>query len=100
LPDDNFLVAEKEGVLIGFCHFRLRGKTCFIAGLGVLPQYREHGVGSQLMAEALYRADTEGAQTTYLKVRSLNQAAKLYASFGFFEKQYGDTLTLVRKRMS
>lgn len=100
LPDDRFLVAKKDGVAVGFCHYRFREESCFIAGLGVLPQYRNHGVGSQLMAEALYHADKSGVQRTYLKVRALNHAAKLYTQFGFFEKKSGDTLTLVRKRPS
>ncbi|MCX8195256.1 MAG: GNAT family N-acetyltransferase [Candidatus Micrarchaeota archaeon] len=100
LPEDCFLVAEKGGVLIGFCHYRIRGNRCYIAGLGVLPQYREHGVGSQLLAQTLYNVEKAGIQTTYLKVRSTNQAAKLYTKFGFFEKKWGDVLTLVRKKPS
>ena len=100
LPHDTFLVADHDGVLIGFCHYRVRGKVCYIAGLGVLHQYRERGVGSQLMAEALYHAEGKGVQTTVLKVRALNHAAKLYSDFGFFEKKWGETMVLVRKRMS
>ncbi|MCX8198103.1 MAG: GNAT family N-acetyltransferase [Candidatus Micrarchaeota archaeon] len=100
LPEDVFLVAEKEGIPIGFCHYRIRKKACYIAGLGVLPQYREHGVGTRLMAEALYRIDRAGVQKTYLKVRALNHAAKLYLGFGFYEKRAGDTITLVRKKPS
>jgi N-acetylglutamate synthase-like GNAT family acetyltransferase len=100
LPGDSYLLAEKGSIPIGFCHYRLRGKACYIAGLGVLVQYREHGVGSHLMAEALYQADKKGVQTTYLKVRALNSAAKLYLHFGFFEKRMGETLLLVRKRPS
>ncbi|MEM4633974.1 MAG: GNAT family N-acetyltransferase [Candidatus Anstonellaceae archaeon] len=100
LEGDKFLIAEKEGVPIGFCHYRIRDKVCYIAGLGVLAQYREHGVGSKLMAEALYRIDRAGVQKTYLKVRALNHAAKLYLEFGFYEKRAGDTLTLVRRRSS
>ncbi len=100
LPSDRYLLAERSGVPVGFCHFRLREKKCYIAGLGVLPQYRNHGVGSQLMAEALYYADRHGIQTTYLKVRALNSAASLYLQYGFFEKRSGDVLLLVRKRPS
>lgn len=100
LPGDSFLLAERNGIPVGFCHFRIREKTCYIAGLGVLAQYREHGVGSQLMAEALYRADKKGVQSTYLKVRALNSASKLYLQFGFFERRAGDTLVLVRKRQN
>jgi N-acetylglutamate synthase-like GNAT family acetyltransferase len=102
LPGDVYLVAEKNGILVGFCHYRIREKenTAYISGLGVLAHYREHGVGSQLMAEALYRIDKKGVQTTILKVRALNHAAKLYLNFGFFERRWGDTMVLVRKRPS
>lgn len=100
LPGDYYLVAVKGGIPIGFCHYRIRGKICYVAGLGVLAHYREHGVGSHLMAEALYQADKKGVQTTYLKVRALNCAAKLYLHFGFFERRMGETLLLVRKKPS
>ncbi|MEM2137529.1 MAG: GNAT family N-acetyltransferase [Candidatus Anstonellaceae archaeon] len=102
LPGDVYLVAEKNGILVGFCHYRIhwKEKKAYIAGLGVLAHYREHGVGSQLMAEALYRIDKKGVQTTILKVRALNHAAKLYLNFGFFERRWGDTLVLVRKKPS
>ena len=100
LPGDRYLVAVKGSVPIGFCHYRMRGKICYMAGLGVLAQYREHGAGSRLMAEALHRVDRKGVQVTYLKVRAINHAAKLYVGFGFFEKKSGDTLLLVRKMPS
>lgn len=102
LPGDVFLLAEKNGIPIGFCHYRIRDKekTAYIAGLGVLAHYREHGAGSHLMAEALYQIDKKGMQTTILKVRALNHAAKLYTQFGFFERRWGETLVLVRKRPS
>ncbi|MCX8197333.1 MAG: GNAT family N-acetyltransferase [Candidatus Micrarchaeota archaeon] len=99
MPGDYFLIAEKNQIPIGFCHYRIRKKTCYIAGLGVLAHYREHGVGSKLLAEALYHIDKKGIQTTYLKVRATNYtAAKLYLHFGFFEKRAGDVILLVRKR--
>ena len=100
LPGDMFLLAEKGGIPVGFCHYRIREKSCYIAGLGVLAQYREHGAGSRLMSEALYRIDRKGVQVTYLKVRAINHAAKLYVNFGFFEKKSGETLLLVRKRQN
>jgi ribosomal protein S18 acetylase RimI-like enzyme len=100
LHSDRYLIAERFGIPVGFCHFRLREKKCYIAGLGVLPQYRNHGVGSQLMAEALNYIDRHGGQTTFLKVRALNSAAGLYLKYGFFEKRSGDVLVLVRKRPS
>lgn len=100
LSDDRYLVAEKDGILIGFCHYRLREKRCYVAGLGVLAHYREHGVGGQLLAEAIFDAEKRGSQETVLRVRALNHASKLYHDMGFVEKKYGDTMTLVRKRPS
>ena len=100
MPSDRYIIAERNGLPVGFCHYRFRGKNCYIAGLGVLSQYRNHGYGSQLLAEVLLDADENGLETTYLKVRALNTAAKLYMHFGFFEKRMGDVLLLVRKRQN
>ena len=100
LPGDCYLVAERKGVPVGFCHYRFRENSCYIAGIGVLAQYREHGAGTLLLDYALRRIDKLGIQRTYLKVRALNPASKLYLKFGFFEKMSGDTLLLVRKRLS
>ena len=100
MPGDTFLLAKRGGIPVGFCHYRIREKSCFIAGLGVLAQYREHGAGTRLMSEALYKIDRKGVLVTYLKVRAINHAAKLYTDFGFFEKKSGETLLLVRKRQN
>ena len=97
---DFVLVAEAGGKIIGFCHFRLRSKTGYIAGLGVLPEFRNHGAGGMLLSAALAEMDSAGMQTTLLKVRALNPASNLYVKFGFFEKRAGETMLLVRKRPS
>ena len=86
--------------IVGFCHYRLREENCYIVGLGVLPEFRKHGIGSLLMANILCLADKKGILTTTLKVRALNTAVNLYAKFGFFEKRSGNVLLLVRKRPS
>jgi ribosomal protein S18 acetylase RimI-like enzyme len=100
LPYDVFYMAERSGIPIGFCHLRMRESRCYIAGLGVLAHYREHGIGTALLQHALYYADRHAAQSTYLKVRAMNTATKLYLSLGFYERRSGDTLLLVRKRPS
>ena len=100
LPGDIFFLAERSGMPIGFCHLRMRDDRCYISGLGVLAHYREHGFGTALMRSALAYADRHGARMTYLKVRALNTASKLYLSLGFYEKRMGETLLLVRKRPS
>ncbi|MCX6769218.1 MAG: hypothetical protein NT051_00880 [Candidatus Micrarchaeota archaeon] len=75
---DIYLVAEIDGKLAGFCHYRMR----------------------KLLSRALDEIDSAGMQTTLLKVRALNPASNLYVKFGFFEKYSSETLLLVRKRPS
>lgn len=97
---DIVLVAECKGALSGFCHLRLREKTAYISGLGVLPECRNKGAGSALLSRALSLIDKSGIDTVLLKVRALNHASSLYVKFGFVEKRMGETLLLVRKRPS
>ena len=97
---DVFLIAEYEGKPAGFCHFRFRARSCFISGLGVLPEFRNHGLGTLLLSYALDIIDRSGAQATFLKVRAINPASNLYVRFGFFEKRAGDTVVLERKKPS
>jgi ribosomal protein S18 acetylase RimI-like enzyme len=97
---DVMLVAEYNGKPAGFCHFRIKGKKCYIAGLGVLPEFRNIGIGSLLFQSALDEIDAAGVQETVLKVRALNPASNLYVKFGFFERVAGETLLLERKRPS
>ena len=96
--DDVYLLAEKKGFPVGFCHLRFRESSCYIVGLGVLPEFRAHGIGSMLMERALAMIDRKGVRTTTLKVSAINTAASLYVKFGFYERKYGQTLILVRKQ--
>lgn len=97
---DEILVAKIGGVPVGFCHFRIRQNRCYIAGLGVLPEYRRQGIGSKLLAFTIRLIDKKGVQSAFLKVRATNSATSLYLRFGFFEKKSGQTLLLVRKRQN
>ena len=98
LPDDRYFVAEHGGKIVGFCHFRIREKTSYVAGLGVIEMYRRIGIGGALLSRALDEIDRSGITTTYLKVHALNRASNLYSSLGFFEKKMGDVMVLERKR--
>ena len=97
---DIYLIAERGTLPVGFCHFRFREKSCFIAGLGVRSQYRNKGIGTMLLAEALRMTDAARISTTVLRMRAANTASSLYSRFGFFERKSGETLVLERKKPS
>lgn len=98
LDGDEYIVAEHKGRIVGFCHFRMRRKTCYVAGLGVLDKYRRNGIGTSLLSAALAEIDKSGVDTTVLKVHALNRASNLYSSLGFFERKMGDVMVLERKK--
>lgn len=100
LPGDRYFVAEHGGKLVGFCHFRIREKTGYVAGLGVIEMYRRIGIGGALLSRALAEIDRSGMTTTYLKVHALNRASNLYSALGFFERKMGDVMVLGRKRQN
>jgi ribosomal-protein-alanine N-acetyltransferase len=55
-----------------------------IANIAVDPGYRRSGLGKQLLADTLLRAQDRGVKIATLEVRSGNLAAQsLYASLGF-----------------
>ncbi len=55
-----------------------------IATIAVHPDYRQQGIGKQLLANTLLEAAGEGVKLAYLEVRRGNLAAqKMYSHFGF-----------------
>ena len=95
---DTFIVAEKDGVIIGYVMCRIESgfagmslKTIGIAKKGhiisiaVLPESRNVGVGYALVDEALHSMSSSyEARSCYLEVRVSNEAAlSLYKRVGF-----------------
>lgn len=65
-------------------------------GMGVLPNYREQGVGSALLQELLLIAFQNGVCKISLSVESNNPAIRLYQKFGFKKKKtVKDSWTMV-----
>ena len=78
------LVAEQDGVVIGFACFRVMGPEAELLNLAVLPPVRRQGAGSRLVEQLLQEVAESGAVCIFLEVRDSNIAARrLYERFGF-----------------
>lgn len=79
-----YLVAEVDGELIGYCGVMVVGSTADIQTIGVLPQYEGRGIGTAMLTSMLDEARRRGAAETLLEVREDNpRARRLYERFGF-----------------
>jgi ribosomal-protein-alanine N-acetyltransferase len=95
-PQRVCLVAEQEGEIIGFIVISvLSGEGLRVCGnslaeiesLAVREDARRRGVGRSLCLQAMLQAQTMGAQSMQLEVRSASVAAlALYRSLGFVEQ--------------
>ncbi|MBP1921816.1 ribosomal-protein-alanine N-acetyltransferase [Halorubrum alkaliphilum] len=88
LDEPGFLVAEREGTVVGF----VVGDVTPNAGrdighvkdLAVRPDSRERGIGRALLRSGLARLRAAGAAVVRLEVRESNEVARsLYAEEGF-----------------
>ena len=92
-PDDNCLVAEVEGRLIGAAWARiLSGKVKGFGylneetpefGISLFKEYRNMGVGTALMEGMLELLRKKGYQQASLAVQKENYALKMYQKVGF-----------------
>ena len=75
---------ELDGRIVGMMVLWLIVDEAHIATLAIHPEFRQQGIGEQLLVDALKSAHNEGAQTAHLEVRAGNKPAlELYAKFGF-----------------
>jgi [ribosomal protein S18]-alanine N-acetyltransferase len=80
----HFLVAFDDEVLVGYCGFWLVLDEAHITTVVVSEPYRSRGIGRQLFAALITRAQEVGARMATLEVRVSNDHARaLYESFGF-----------------
>lgn len=81
---DLFLVAERDGVVIGTVMVGYDGHRGWINYLGVDPDCRRQGVGRALMAEAERLLRAEGCPKINLQIRTSNASAiEFYRHLGF-----------------
>ncbi|GAB3544890.1 GNAT family N-acetyltransferase [Arthrobacter tumbae] len=79
-----YLVAQVDGELVGYCGVMVVGTTADIQTIGVLPDYEGRGIGTAMLTSMLEEARRRGAAETLLEVREDNpRARRLYELFGF-----------------
>ena len=79
-----YIVAEQDGVMVGYAGLLLVEGDAHITTLAVDPTARRDRVGTRLMVELVDRALASGAKHLTLEVRVSNSAARrLYERFGF-----------------
>jgi len=94
--NDLVLVAERDGIFIGFIHFITRKGKLILQGIGVKEEFRGEGIGKNLISAALDLLPKD--QPVYLKVKASNDPAiALYFKSGFVQKKYGDILVMARE---
>jgi len=85
LSPDTFLVAEKDGQLVGYAAALLEGRGLgHIFSIAVLRKHRRKGVGTNLVNRMIEILKKHGASSIRLEVRRKNRRAqKLYEKLGF-----------------
>jgi predicted N-acetyltransferase YhbS len=82
----DFLVAEKDVVLVGCVYYELRGQRAYIGLLSVHPSRQRSGVGSTLMRAAEDRARQASCAFADLRVVNLRQELPgFYKRLGYLE---------------
>ena len=79
-----YLVAERDGRVVGSAGVLAIGETAQILTVGVLPAMRRQGIGERLVEALVAEAGRRRAAEVLLEVRVDNAAARqLYAKLGF-----------------
>ncbi|MGB9777183.1 MAG: GNAT family N-acetyltransferase [Anaerolineae bacterium] len=79
-----FLVAERDGLLIGYAEARPADHGAHIGRLAVAPPFQRQGVGSFLLRAVLSRLWEQGVEEVTLNTQEDNSASqRLYQRFGF-----------------
>ena len=108
-PCARYLVAEREGKIVGFAGAWIVLDEAHITNIAVSADVRGQGIGRALTASLLQYAANLGVEYVTLEVRKSNTVAqKLYASLGFefvgvrkryYEDNGEDALLLVCQHM-
>ncbi len=88
-------IAMLDETYIGKLDVSLNEREAYIAGFGVLPPYRGHGYGRQILAQTIREIQATGQNHIVLEVATENKnALSLYQSCGFTEVSSYDYYSL------
>jgi ribosomal-protein-alanine N-acetyltransferase len=77
-PDTRrYIVAEVDGVIVGYAGVMVIDTTADIQTIAVLPDHEGRGIGTALLRELLAEAARRGAREVLLEVRADNPRAQL-----------------------
>lgn len=81
---DRYFVLEEDGILMGYCVFRIIAGEGEIQRIAVWPEMRRKGCGKKLMDAMVMSARENNVSDITLEVRTGNTGAiSLYKSYGF-----------------
>jgi ribosomal protein S18 acetylase RimI-like enzyme len=82
--EDLLFIARDGDKPVGMCLGYIRPGWAYIAFLYVAPEYRNHGIGKQLLQKMSDEMLKKGKKYIFLEVQEKNpKAKKLYDTFGF-----------------
>jgi [ribosomal protein S18]-alanine N-acetyltransferase len=105
LPTVRYLVADVDGIVVGYAVASFAGDIAELQRIGVAPAMRRTGVARALLDEVVAEAPGTGANRLLLEVREDNAGAlAFYADRGFIEidrrpRYYRDGTTAVVLRL-
>ena len=105
LPTVRYLVAVRDGVVVGYAVASYAGDIAELQRIGVAGPERRSGVATELLDEVVAEAPGTGANRLLLEVREDNTGAlSFYAARGFVEidrrpRYYRDGTTAVVMRL-
>lgn len=84
IENANVFYAIDENVICGSCIVYLNQETGYITSIGVMPNYRRHGIGTQLLDEVVSYAKQMDINEISLSVWGENEKAiQFYKNYGF-----------------
>jgi len=79
-----YRIALVDGKVAGYAITGRSGQSSFLQRLGVAPEHRSSGIGTQLVVDALTWATGDGANSMLVNTQTSNEKAlRLYESLGF-----------------
>lgn len=83
-PSNEYLVAEIDGEIVGYCGLWGIAGEGYIYNVAVKKEFRKQGIGYKMLHRLIKQAEAKGIGSFTLEVRATNvPAIKLYEALGF-----------------